>query len=98
MDASGDCRAGARPSAPIPRHAATLAFVISGWSAWPGSRRREACQHRSARLDAALADLDVTLSRGLLRTEVPYTAPIKDAETEAALGSIARAAELCRRA
>jgi hypothetical protein len=45
-----------------------------------------------------LPTLDVTLSRGLLRAEVPYTAPIKDAETEAALASIAHAAELCRRA
>jgi hypothetical protein len=45
-----------------------------------------------------LPTLDVVLSRGLLHGEAPYTAPIKDAETEAALASIARTAELCRRA
>jgi len=45
-----------------------------------------------------LPTLDVALSRGLLKQEAPYSAPIKDAETEATLRSIARTAELCRRA
>lgn len=45
-----------------------------------------------------LPTLDVALSRGLLKTETPYSAPIKDAETEAALASIVRTADLCRRA
>ena len=45
-----------------------------------------------------LPTLDVVLSRGLLKTEAPYSGPMKDAETEAALASIVRTAELCRRA
>ena len=45
-----------------------------------------------------LPTLDVALSRGLLKTEAPYSAPIHDAETEAALASVAHTAELCRRA
>ena len=44
-----------------------------------------------------LPTLDVVLSRGFLKAEAPYSAPIKDAETEAALASIVRTAELCRR-
>jgi len=47
---------------------------------------------------ARLPTLDVALSRGLLHAEAPYSAPIKDAETDAALAAIARTAELCRRA
>ena len=45
-----------------------------------------------------LPTLDVALSRGLLHAEAPYSAPIKDAETAAALAAIGRTAELCRRA
>src|SRR3954469_3009403 len=47
---------------------------------------------------ARLPTLDIVLSRGLLHAEAPYSAPIKDAETAAALAAIGRTAELCRRA